>query len=759
MEKKKGMKKDLHSNTMCHNLDMCSPACFFCLMKEQNPAKRHVSLAKYLKEMPSRSDHGLALVMSALWNVAMTEPNDPELLKLGILECMSCLIRKGLKDRRWLLSDQNVYIPYYAAHIIGSYTMNMEEFAEMAVEAGVIPPLVELLRGRLTWVEQRVAVRALGHLATYQTTFSAVSQHEELVELAMELSYNSLEIVYTQFLQWPSRRLRYHCDLMTRGKGGAEMENRKAEEWASQLQCWSLHLLNCFAYRDKFVPGICKPGFLKKLPGMWGGLVNENSPAGVGLLRILCYHRTGRIAVADCGGVIDSLCNIARSSDDWQYMAVDCLLRLLQDPHTRSKVIDTAIVALVDLAEMQNLGKRKRVGEVIMEILLKSVPHTHTDLHTQGSSRRASLIKRHLLDELWSLKQRMKWEKNMSKEDLHVKRAAAMVVKLEGNSKFTAGDLKGAVAKYTEALTLCPLKTMKERIVLYSNRAQCHLLLQDPDSAISDTTRALSISNPANSHNRSLWRRAQAYDIKDLAKESLLDAIMFINEWSMTDNNVNKDKKHVKVPYYAAQMVRKQMQATWLFRDAARKYGDIAVCNGDCNESKSLSSPSPSPSSQQEEEDEVVVQEEEEKSDWETVSEGHEEERIKSKTSHCGSAPANGNGKSHHLQQSSLAHNAGVMMNNQPLESRANESVSITTAAATTSASVNYNTTQGHGSSGANPIMVLPTIKEESLSEEERLDQIQKKNRKWINTPKHEYMTMMMKNKRIESITSSKNRI
>ncbi|CAN1193801.1 hypothetical protein LINPERHAP2_LOCUS42183 [Linum perenne] len=78
-------------------------------------------------------------------------------LELGIFECMAALIWKGLKNRRWLSHDQNIYIPYYAAHIIGSYTMNMEEFAESSVHAGVIPPLIELLRGRLTWVEQRVA--------------------------------------------------------------------------------------------------------------------------------------------------------------------------------------------------------------------------------------------------------------------------------------------------------------------------------------------------------------------------------------------------------------------------------------------------------------------------------------------------------------------------------------------------------------------------------------------------------------------------
>ncbi|CAA2959981.1 Clathrin, heavy chain [Olea europaea subsp. europaea] len=120
----------------------------------------------------------------------------------------------------------------------------MEEFAETAVNAGVIPALVELLRGKLTWVEQRVAVQALGHLATYASTFPAVANY-----------------------------------------------------------------------------------------GVWGGLVNGNSPAGIGLLQPICSYKIDRGPITSCPGIIEALCNIAQSSDDWQYMAIDCLLWLLQDPN------------------------------------------------------------------------------------------------------------------------------------------------------------------------------------------------------------------------------------------------------------------------------------------------------------------------------------------------------------------------------------------------------------------------------------------
>ncbi|XP_077213138.1 uncharacterized protein LOC143848162 [Tasmannia lanceolata] len=548
------------------------PGCFFCVMKEANPSKRRTSILKFFRELPSQDDDGQVLPISGLWNTAMAHPNDPEFIDLGIFECMSALIWKGLKNRRWLSHDQNIYIPYYAAHIIGSYTMNMEEFAESAIRAGVIPPLVELLRGRLTWVEQRVAVRALGHLATYASTFPAVANHGEVLELSIQLALGSLEIVYSHFYQFVDRRLSYHCDLLTRGMGGVEMESRKAEEWASQLQCWSLQLINCFAFKPEFLSVICKPDFLIKLPGMWGGLVNENSPAGIGLLRTICQHKFGRGPVACCPSIIEGLCNIARSSDDWQYMAIDCLLWLLQDPSTCHKVIDKAVLAFTDLAEISTLGDQKKLGDTIVNVLQECI---------QQGGVRPSLSNRtkEQIDELSNSRQRLKWEKNMPKEDLHIKQAAALVVKLEGNSLFSSGNIAAATSKYSEALALCPMRSKKERVVLYSNRAQCHLLLQQPLAAISDATRALCLHNPVNRHAKSLWRRAQAYDMLGLAKESLLDAILFINECSQS-NDPDLSLRQNKVPDYAERLVKKEMRAAWLFRDAAMKNGGVN-CEGD----------------------------------------------------------------------------------------------------------------------------------------------------------------------------------
>ncbi|KAL5777643.1 hypothetical protein ACOSP7_010569 [Xanthoceras sorbifolium] len=565
-------KKEKKIPTTTPNMDTdqscTNPCCFFCTMKEPDSSLRSAGIAKIFKEMPLRDDHEHVLVLSGLWNIAMTQPDDPVFPSLGIFNCMASLICKGINNRDWLVRHQNIYIPYYAAHIIGSYTMNKVEFAEKAVESGVIPPLMELLRGKMSWVEQRVAVRALGHLASYERTFEAVAVYEEeVVKLAMQLASTCLDVVYVNFVgvKDTMKRSKYHSDLLTRGVGGLEMENRKAEEWASQLQCWSLYLLNCFACKERSLNLICRPDFLIDLCQMWGGLVNHSSPAGIGLIRILCYSKTGRKNIAKSVEVIENLCNLSRSSDDWQYMGVDCLLLLLKDPDTRYKIIETATLFLIDLVELGSLIDRSNLGEAITRALLLD--------HKQNKLKFKNKRFEKALDETWELKvERRKREKMLSEEKLEERRVLVGLIKQEAKHLFWLGEVEEAAIKYTEALEICPLKLKKERMVLYSNRAQCHLLLREPDAAIRDSTRALCLSNPANSHVKSLWRRSQAYDMKGLAKESLMDCIMFINGCIRSETT-----KRVKIPYYATRMISKHMDATWLFANARSKFPSSQV--------------------------------------------------------------------------------------------------------------------------------------------------------------------------------------
>ncbi|KAK2657583.1 hypothetical protein Ddye_010635 [Dipteronia dyeriana] len=548
------------TTTSCTN-----PFCFFCSINEPSPSLRRTRLYRCFKEMTSSSDQEQehVLVLSVLFNLAANQPNDPEFLYLGIFECMSKLIQRGVDDKEWLLRDQNIYIPYYAAHIIGSYTMNRADFAEKAVESGVVLPLMELLRGKISWVEQRVAVRALCHLVSHERTFKAIADlyEQEIIELSKEIACNCFQVVYENFLGVKKKTLRvkYHCDLLTRGIGGFELENQKAEKWTSQLQCLSLYLLNCFVKQERSLGLICTEEFLKTVCEMWGGLENPNTVSGIGLIRTLCYTKIGRESVAKLKQVIKSLCNVSRSSFDWQYVAIDSLLLLLKDPDTRYKVIDIAALFLVDLVELEE------IGEAITQTLLRDF---HKIIYGKLKLMKSKKAER-ALKEIWDLKvERRKREKLMSEEEITERKSMVGELKQRGNQKFWCGSIEEAVKMYTIALDLCPLKMVKERIVLHSNRSQCYLLLKKTEeAAISDTTRALCLSGTVRVHSKSLWRRSQAYDVMGLAKESLMDCLTFIGSRSMKPKHT---KRRVKIPYYAALMISKQMNATWPFNDAAK---------------------------------------------------------------------------------------------------------------------------------------------------------------------------------------------
>ncbi|CAA7041624.1 unnamed protein product [Microthlaspi erraticum] len=531
------------------------PCCFFCVMEEKDPCVRKAWLELALRDLHmTRDDTELALTLSFIWRYAMADPEDPELPSLGIFECMTKLLMKGLEDLEWLRTGQNVYVPYYAAHIIGSYTMKKPEFAVKAVESGVIAPLLQLMRGKMSWVEKRVVIRALGHLASYERTFEAVAAYEdEVVRLAMEIAATCVDVVYEEFVSVQERegRVKYHIDLLTRGLGGLEMEDQKAEEWASQLQCWSLHLLSCFAYKQRSISLICNKTFLKKLSQMWGGLVNHNSPAGIGLIRIICYSKLGRGKVAESRELILSLCNLSRSSDDWQYMGIDCLLLLLKDQETRYKVLETSLFYLLDLVEIKALNDRPNLGDRITRVLLMDYNTKKGFIYTHKTQT--------ALKELWkTFVERRRRERSDNQEKVAETSVVVNLIKQQANHFLRVGDIEGAIKCYNEAIGLCPLKLRRKRMVLYSDRGECFLLLGEVDAAISECTRALCLSEPVNSHGKSLWTRSRAYDIKGLSRESLMDCIMFVHVRCSRG----------KIPYYAAQMISKQMEATWLFEEA-----------------------------------------------------------------------------------------------------------------------------------------------------------------------------------------------
>ncbi|CAI0406265.1 unnamed protein product [Linum tenue] len=465
-------------------------------MNHPDPLVRRSQASHFFQQMPLTDDKDHVLVLSSLRNIAIAQPDDPEFPSLGIFTSMTRLIQKDIHHKQWLLKDQNIYIPYYAAHIIGTYATSNPQSAGKAAESGAIPALLELLRGKISWVEQRVAARALCHLASHDVAFRAtMSETEDIVELAMEIASSCLGTVYRQFLATEERnRLKYHCELLTRGLGGVETENRKAEEWGVQLQEWCLYLLTCFAGKE-----------------------------------------IGRDRISNRREVIENLCDVARSSDSWHETAIECVVLLLKDPGTRNRAL------------LQDYHRIK-----------------------YGEMRLGSFEVEKALEETWELKvERKKKEKVMNTEELKQRETMAGFLKREGNESFWRGEVEKAVNEYSKALEVCPLKLRRERIVLYSNRAQCCLVMKEAELAIGDATRALCLSGGSRPHRKSLWRRAQAFDMKWLSRESLMDGLRFVE--------VGR-RKDVEIPCFAARLVKKQMHATWPFAAAVKSEVAAGKC-------------------------------------------------------------------------------------------------------------------------------------------------------------------------------------
>ncbi|OIT04431.1 PREDICTED: uncharacterized protein LOC109223337 [Nicotiana attenuata] len=553
------------------NMTCNSTSCLLCTIIETHTSVRRKLIAQCFKDLPLlRDDKNLVITLRCLWNIALAQPDDPEFPYLGIFNCMTRLLNRCIRDQKWLSSGKNVYVPYYAAHIIGSYTMNKSRFSVLAVKSAVISPLIELLRGKITWVEQRVAVRALGHIARHRRTFEDIKVYEtEIIKLAMDIVSKCIQTIYTEFvIKKSENRVEYHRHLMIKGLGGFEMENRKAESWACQMQCWSLYLLNCFVRKKRSINLICKEEFLKKLCAIWGGLQNQNSFSGIGLIKSLRHSEIGRRNIAQSEEIVASICNISRSSDEWQLWAIESLLLLLKDQNTRSVVRNIAAPFLADLVELRTVKGRRKMGDVITQVILQDyakIKYGQLSFTRKGSQK--------AIEEIWELKvEKRKRDKLMSEEEVRERELLVAILKREGNRKFWSADIEEAVNKYTKALDLCPLKLRKERIVLYSNRAQCHLILGEAELAISDTTRALCLSGEMRPHIKSLWRRSQAYDMKGLARLSLMDCLMFINERSKF-NNGNRSSKR-KIPYCAMCMLNKQITATWIFAGVAKSMED-----------------------------------------------------------------------------------------------------------------------------------------------------------------------------------------
>ncbi|XP_048256515.1 protein unc-45 homolog B-like [Haliotis rufescens] len=98
--------------------------------------------------------------------------------------------------------------------------------------------------------------------------------------------------------------------------------------------------------------------------------------------------------------------------------------------------------------------------------------------------------------------------------------ADSKTLKEEGNQLFKDGNIDKALACYTQALELGPLKEA-EKSVLHKNRAACFLKKEQYEKVIDEATKSLDLTP---NDPKALFRRCQAYEKLDKLDEAFRDA-------------------------------------------------------------------------------------------------------------------------------------------------------------------------------------------------------------------------------------------
>ncbi|XP_012944074.1 tetratricopeptide repeat protein 1 [Aplysia californica] len=118
------------------------------------------------------------------------------------------------------------------------------------------------------------------------------------------------------------------------------------------------------------------------------------------------------------------------------------------------------------------------------------------------------------------LEARKRLEEALTAEEVEERKCNGQHLKEEGNNKFRNGEYDEAIESYTEALSICPLSFLKERSIMFSNRAACKMKKELYDSAIADSSSALEL-HPH--YLKALLRRAELYEKTEKLDEALKD--------------------------------------------------------------------------------------------------------------------------------------------------------------------------------------------------------------------------------------------
>ncbi|KAH8583668.1 TPR Domain containing [Cryptosporidium sp. chipmunk genotype I] len=145
----------------------------------------------------------------------------------------------------------------------------------------------------------------------------------------------------------------------------------------------------------------------------------------------------------------------------------------------------------------------------------------------------------------------------MEEDTFETEKELVESIKREANELFSKGEFQEAIQRYTQAILNCPEDEKRLMSVLYSNRAACHIMLDNIDSALVDSNDAIEFDD---TYTKAYLRRFTVLE----KKEKWHDALRDINKAFELDENLKNDlnlvKRHKNVEKNSTELFNKEKE-------------------------------------------------------------------------------------------------------------------------------------------------------------------------------------------------------
>ncbi|KAF7458938.1 tetratricopeptide repeat-containing protein [Cryptosporidium felis] len=127
----------------------------------------------------------------------------------------------------------------------------------------------------------------------------------------------------------------------------------------------------------------------------------------------------------------------------------------------------------------------------------------------------------------------------MEEDTFETEKELVESIKQEANELFASGNFQEALQRYTQGILNCPQEENRLLSILYSNRAACHIMLENMDAALVDSNDAIEYDE---TYTKAYLRRFTVLE----KKEKWHDALRDVNRALELDENLKNDSNIMK---------------------------------------------------------------------------------------------------------------------------------------------------------------------------------------------------------------------